>query len=385
MSGRIKQLDTTGQPCGVTGWLRRGSLLLLAWMCLLAACGGDEADSGAGTTQDVASTAQVEAVIAVERAMVFPAPDHSADPLTYLYQRERVPVHGKSADGVFLLTTVDGTDGWILAAQVILSGDPGSVPVIDAAAQRGTPASATPMLAPSVTPTGTPTAKPTSSEPTRTPLPSRTPLPTLTPTVAGDLSDAEASLLVPDAGTTDPDAIPTSPSIRTGEPPPLTIDLPDGWEAVHMLMPFRTFNAARDVPLTIYFGPLPDAAGGTPVTGYIYLFWGFPNVVSPTGEFSLWADGLQILRGSLVGESCNLGIDQEQQTFYVGGIKALGTFYTAVSCEDQVDTAGWFAALRVDNGNYAFYTAVEPLDTLPDQVMNLQAILDTVEFLPPEE
>ena len=76
------------------------------------------------------------------------------------------------------------------------------------------------------------------------------------------------------------------------------------------------------------------------------------------GELNLWADGVQILRGSLVGSSCNLGLD-EQRTFSVGGHEGVGTYYAAVGCADETDTTGWFAALRMDEGSYAFFTAVE--------------------------
>ncbi len=138
----------------------------------------------------------------------------------------------------------------------------------------------------------------------------------------------------------------------------------------------RTFDGqTRSIPLTIYFGPLSDS-----VQGYIYLYWGFPNVVDFDGTFNLWADGVQILRGSLVGPSCNLGLD-EQMTFSVGGHEGVGTYYAAVGCADETDTTGWFAALRVDQGSYAFFTAVEPFDALIAQRGALQAILDTVEFL----
>jgi hypothetical protein len=75
----------------------------------------------------------------------------------------------------------------------------------------------------------------------------------------------------------------------------------------------------------------------------------------------------------------------DQQTFNVGGQDGVGAFYQASECKDEQDTAGWFAALRVYNGSFAFYTAVEPWDTLSDQRQALQSILDSVEFLPPEE
>jgi hypothetical protein len=344
------------------------ALILLG---VLVSCNKSEPEQPRST----ATPDSVEAVVAVERAAVFPIPDRNAAPLTYVYQREQFAVRGRSEDSSFVLVTVEGVDGWLLSAQMTISGDLARVAVVTASA-----ALVTPVLSPTVSLESTLTPVPITPEftpqPSHTPLATRTPLPTLTPTVPG----GQAEIPIVNA-TTDPNAIPTSPALKVGAPPPLTITLPEGWRAGHVLVPFRTYDSTRDVPLSIYSGPLPNG-----VTGYIYLFWGFPNVASPTtGEINLWADGLQLLRGALVDQSCNLGIDRNQQDFYVGGIKAVGTFYQAISCEGETDTTGWFAALSAYNGNYAFFTAVEPYNTLPDQIMNLQAILNTVVFLPPEE
>jgi hypothetical protein len=354
-------------------------VILIGVWCLLAACSkGNTSHTGPASATPSPSGA-AEAVIAVERAVVFLRPERDALPLTYLYQRERVPVRGQTPDGVFLLVTVNDMDGWILSAQVDLTGDLSQIAVVTGTGTSvPTPA---PFLTPAPpTPTLTMTPFPAATsegQPTETPFPTRTPLPSLTPTLAGGALQT-VPVVTTDDMTVGPDSIPTSPSIRVGSPPPLSITLPEGWQAVHLLLPFRTYDAIQDVPLSIYTGSLP---GG--VTGYIYLFWGFPTIANPTGENNLWASGLQLLRGTLVGESCNLGIKQEQQTFYVGGKEAIGTYYSAVSCVGENDTAGWFAALQVDNGNYAFFTAVEPLDALPAQAPNLQAILDSVQFLPP--
>ncbi|RPJ01560.1 MAG: hypothetical protein EHM39_03115 [Chloroflexi bacterium] len=357
-------------------------LFWLVLVLILAACGGDKKDK----EQSESQSGVVEAIIAVERAAVFPIPDRNAAPITYLYERERIPIAGQSADGAYLLVTVEQSIGWILRAQVDISGSLDTVAVVDGETLGATPSATVPEVAlvtaaPSTTPDQSPTPTDVSPLPAQTAVPTRTPLPTLTPTNPGEVVDPNVPV---QTGTADANAAATSAAIRPGSPPPLTITLPKGWQSIDLIVPFRTVNAIRDVPLTIYNGPLPSADGAS-VNGYIYLFWGFPNVTSPTGEFNLWADGLQILRGSLVSESCNLGINQEQQTFYVGGQKAVGTYYTAVSCDGETDTAGWFAALRMYGGSYAFFTAVEPLDTLPEQSPNIQAILDSVVFLPPEE
>jgi hypothetical protein len=297
----------------------------------------------------------VEAVIAVERAVVFPTPDRNAEPLTYLYERERAPVIGQSPDGVFLLVVVDDQQGWILRAQVDISGDTATVPV------TGSLQPPTPTVTPFQMPTATPVILPT-----RTLLPTQTPAPeaTLAPDVTAPATpQAQAPVMLP------------------GVPPPLEITLPEGWETVHLVVPLRTFdNQMHDVPLTIYFGTL----GGN-VNAFIYLYWGFPNTVDwITGEYNLWADGVQILRGSLVGDTCNLGV-YDQQTFMVGGLEGIGAYYQAADCQGENDTAGWFTTLRVYNGSFAFYVAVEPWDARTAQRDNLQAILDSVTFLPPDE
>mgnify|MGYP001480211930 CR=1 FL=1 len=58
----------------------------------------------------------------------------------------------------------------------------------------------------------------------------------------------------------------------------------------------------------------------------------------------------------------------------------VGAFYQADACEDQTDTAGWFVTVRPADTSFAFYTAVEPLEAMPDHVAALQAILDSVRF-----
>jgi hypothetical protein len=313
--------------------------------CVLLAVGGT-----ASAQPPAPTISPVEAVIAVERAVVFPTPDRNAEPLTYLYEREHVPVVGQSPDGVFLLVVVGDLQGWILRAQADLSGDLAAVPVIG-----GEPPTATLTPTPGVLPTRTPFA-------TQTPAPEATAV---------------------DTGALTPTATPTdeAPPMLPGVPPPIQITLPEGWATANLTVPLRTFDGElHDIPLTIYFGPMPGD-----VKAFIYLYWGFPNTVDwVTGEYNLWADGVQILRGSLIGDSCNLGV-YDQQTFMVGGLEGVGAYYQAADCQGENDTAGWFATLRVYNGSFAFYVAVEPWNARTAQRDNLQAILDSVMFLPPDE
>jgi hypothetical protein len=310
--------------------------------------------NGSAAAQEPTPTA-VTAVIAVERAVVFPEPDRAAAPLTYLFERERVPVLAQTADGVFLLVPVDGQRGWMLRAQADIEGDLALVPLANAL----TPLPPTPTLTPFVVATATPGAFPT-----------RTPLPTATP--------APEAAFPPDA--TPAETLEADLPFLPGIEPPLTIDLPQDWQAAHFVVPFRAFDGQVDeVALSVYGGPLPGEA-----VGIIYVYWGFRNTVDwITGEYNLYADGAQILRGSLVGESCNLGI-YEERVFPVGGLQGVGAFYQAANCETEKDTSGWFTTVRVYDGAFAFFVAVEPWNARSDQRGNLQAILDSVEFLPLE-
>ena len=336
---------------------------------MLAACG----ENASPDPTEAAPSGPPSAVIAVERAIVFPQPDRSAEPLTYLFEREQVPVHGRSADGAFLAVTVDGREGWILAAQADLAGDPAALEVIepDEVAAASTP---TVEPSPGVTPEATSEATPDAS-PTAPPTATRTPRPTLTP------EDATPAPLTPTARPTsaaiEPPkaATPTQARIFPGTPPPLTLELPAGWQSAHILLPFRTPMSVSEVPMSLYEGTMPGGA-----SGHLFLFWGFQNVTGPSGEIDLWTDALQILRGSLIDPSCNLGIDLEPKTYTVGGHEAVGTLFSAVDCEGEPDTAGFFAALRIEGGNYAFFFTVEPPGAFADQFPALREVLTSVRF-----
>lgn len=309
----------------------------------------------------------VMALVAVERAVVFPEPDRNTSALTYVYERERLPVLAQHIDGVFLLIAVGQQQGWVLRAQVDLEGELALIPVIAALDELPAPGT-TPALTPTPARASRTAAPQTPTAfPTRTPLPTRAAIPGVTPTPQG----------TPAPTGEEPGAMQVFPGVL----PPLTIALPDGWEQVNLVVPMRTFDdEVRDIPLTIYFGELDPG-----VVGLIYLYWGYPNTVDwASGEYNLWADGVQILRGSLVGQDCNLGV-YDQQVFTVGDQEGVGASYQSSNCTEEADTAGWFAALRVNGGSFAFFTAVEPWDALADYRPALQAILDSVEFLPIEE
>ena len=294
----------------------------------------------------------IDAVVAVERATVFATPSRTAERLTYVFQRERILIYGQTPDGVFLLTSVDGANGWVLRAQVDLNGDPALVPVIT----PGTDGPAVPTMTLNPTLTITPFEPPTPV----TVVPTPTRAPTRTPAPGAEAGTGSEMPLLP------------------GVPPPVTVTLPPGWESIDAVVPLRTFDGEmHDAPLTIYFGPL--AAG---VNGFVYLYWGFPATVDYiTGEYNPWADGVQILRGSLVGETCNLGL-YEQRAFRVGDYDGVGAYYQASECDDEASTAGWLISLRVNNAPFAFFTAVEPWDALNKYQAVMQSILDSVTFTP---
>ncbi len=315
------------------------------------------------------TTPIVVATVAVERAVVLPFPDRAAEPLLYLYEREQVPVIGQSADGVFLYVPVDHLYGWVVAAQFDVTGDLATMPVLE---------DNSPLPSPTVTITPFGAGDGATAEPgvfpTRTPLPTRTPGanaadPALTPQPTGTAGDLAGQIL-------------------PGEPPPITITLPETWQTGHLIVPYQTFDGAvHDVPLSIYTGDFAADA-----KGILYVYWGFPNTVdwvkyNVTGEYeyNLWSDGVQLLRGSLVGKSCNLGL-YDQQQFTVGALDGIGAYYQAADCGgDEKDTAGWFVVVQVLGGSFAFYTAFEPWTMREDYQADMQAILDSVTFLPPEE
>ncbi|MBN2470399.1 MAG: hypothetical protein JXN59_06725, partial [Anaerolineae bacterium] len=114
-------------------------------------------------------------------------------------------------------------------------------------------------------------------------------------------------------------------------------------------------------------------------TGSIVVLWNFPSL-SASATPDLWADGLRFLRGALLDTSCNVGTDLTR-SFSVGPVEsAVGTYFQAIGCQGETDTAGWFAGLREQGGNYVFYAYVEPLEQFNAAIPALQGILDSVTF-----
>ena len=61
-------------------------------------------------------------------------------------------------------------------------------------------------------------------------------------------------------------------------PPPLTIDLPQGWTYAYDAIVLQDIDGIRPIPFALYSGPV---TGGT---GDIVLLWGFPNLVAATAS-----------------------------------------------------------------------------------------------------
>jgi len=119
------------------------------------------------------------------------------------------------------------------------------------------------------------------------------------------------------------------------------------------------------------------------VLGHITVLWGFPSLsAGGSAEPDLWADGLRFLRGALLDPSCNIGTDLAR-AFRLGDRQdAIGTIFSAVNCQGEPDTAGWFAGIHAEGGNYVFYVYTEPLEGIDVSMTALQGILDTIAWEP---
>ncbi len=169
------------------------------------------------------------------------------------------------------------------------------------------------------------------------------------------------------------------PLVHDNLPPPLTISLPAGWSSGYDALVLQDIDGIRPIPFALYTGPV---TGGT---GYIVLLWGFPNLIRVGAtEPDVWTDGTRLLRLAIVEQGCNVGTDL-RRNYSVGGLQAVGTQFAAVNCPQLPDTRGWFAALRQFNVSFVFYAYTDPIAAMDgDAPAQLQAILDTVQFVMPE-
>lgn len=351
------------------------------------------------TPTPAAVSDQVQATVLVAEAVVLDSPARTAPEVSRLFEGEVVDVLGRvepnaQGDVFYFVGRHNFVLGWILASQVTLQGDITGVPlledantsisqllptgtfqVVTEAAQALTPTAppaqiATPLatFTPALITEAAPTIPPT--------LPLRlSPTPTQTPDLAGTAQAAPTATLVLASAT--PTLTQTGVAVlKIGEPPPLKITLPEGWQAAHILVPINSAYLQGELPVSVYQGNLSGDAKGT-----LWIIWGFPNVTSPTGEINLYGDGVQLLRGLLFDpQTCQIGLGNEVRQYKVGGLDAVGTIYSAINCANSSDIAGFFAVLQVDGGNFAFYVGVEPVTATRDGLREMQTLLDSVQF-----
>ncbi len=226
-----------------------------------------------------------------------------------------------------------------------------------------TPPAETATLLP--TDTETPPADTATPLPTDTATmpPTRTPLPTITPTNESAALEA-------------PTAYAAQQEVQEGVAPPFDIALPEDWRAGYGILPMRDAVSQRGVPVAVYSGPIPEMDA---VTAWIVVLWGFPSLTA-TGQPDMWADGLRFLRGALLDSSCNIGTDLSRYYSIGGYHEAIGTNFQAIGCRGEPDTAGWFAGLQEQGGNYVFYVYVDPLERINAATPALQTILDSIDW-----
>lgn len=313
---------------------------------------------------------EVMATVSGASAIVFAAPDRLAEQVSFLVAGETATVIGQNAnpDDTFYYLARNGVPlGWVLAGQVSITGDIQQVEFVSVPT-----ATSMPIV------TGTPSLTPT-------PLITQADTPTITPTIdlAATVQNAPTATTVPLGEEETPDTAVTeiadvpAVDIQEGVPPPLEFTLPDGWQQGHVLVPLNNAFMEGNLPISIYEGDLSNG-----VRGFMWIFWGFPNVIVFDGDFNLYGDGVQLLRGVLFPPelNCQIGLGPEVRQYEVGGLEAEGTIYSAVACDAANDIAGFFAALQVEGMNYAFFVGVEPPTATDTGLLEMQTILDSVVF-----
>lgn len=223
--------------------------------------------------------------------------------------------------------------------------------------------------------------------PTAGVLPSLTPEATLVPTLQpSPLPTLQASV------TPEPDTTPTETPVVVDAlldeevPPPLTMNLPEGWQEGSGARLFNDIGDLRVVPFGFYTGPV---TGGQ---GFIVVLWDFPNATSGNPFLAdgtdpdLYVDGLRLLRLLILEKDCVIGTDLKME-YSISGRPASGTQFSTSDCPEIQNTRGWFAGLFEQNVPFMFYVYTEPLSAMDGVAqVELQQILDSVQFvLPPTE
>ena len=83
--------------------------------------------------------------------------------------------------------------------------------------------------------------------------------------------------------------------------------------------------------------------------------------------------------------TCNIGHYGIRTDFRVGGLPAIGETFTASQCANEPDTVGWFAGFSQYDQEYLVYVLIEPAAEFNNVTPAVQAILDSMTFVPPEQ
>lgn len=313
-------------------------------------------------------------------------PSDDANPIFRAVQDDEFQASYKTPVGEdgnsFYGVRLPNATGWIRSDLVEVSGDTAALVVV---------ISPTPLFVPSTVATTPPAATAIVNQPTPTitlfpavgsPDGSSSSTPeSSTATATPVLSQPSATATLAVTRTPRPTATPTERIIRQVDAPSLNISLPEGWQEGHILVPVVSALSAgtTDVRLSIYEGPLP---GG--LTGHIWIVWGFPGIMPPfSQEVDLWPDAILYLR-QLLFNTCNINANPEGRTTYLlDELEAIGSTFQAVDCGGGLsDMAGRFMAVSVEDINYSFYFGVEPANAVSEGLLYMQALINSVDFLP---
>ena len=217
--------------------------------------------------------------------------------------------------------------------------------------------------------------------PTATPAPTFTPSPTLVPTLQASPIPTLQPSITPEPEVTPSETPVIVEAVLEEEVlPPLTMDLPEGWQFGSGARAFNDIGDLRVVPFGFYTGPV---TGGT---GFIVVLWDFPNATSGNPflqegvEPDLYVDGLRLLRLVILEKDCVIGTDLKME-YSIGGKPASGTQFSTSNCPELPDTRGWFAGLFEQNVPFALYAYAEPISAMDGAAQSeLRRILDSVQF-----
>ncbi|MCI0712259.1 MAG: hypothetical protein L0154_19045 [Chloroflexi bacterium] len=308
--------------------------------------------------------------IKVERATVLDAPRRDGEAVTSLFNGEEIAAlrvtEPDALSDVYYEVMIGTQTGWVLSSQVDISGDTQLIEVVSLAdLENATAVAAGPSLTPSEAAAG-PTTVPTeanTSTPTLTVTPG--PSPTITPHPDGAIFPQPPPTNTP---------VPDPAMILQGEPPPLDITIPDNWEEIHAFVPVVSQFASGNVAMSVYEGPISGD-----LTGTIWIVWGFPAVVDPFGEeLDMWSSAIQILRG-IMFRGCNIGLVKETE-YPIGDAFGSGSTFSAVTCDEGEDIAGYFAGVEEQGGYYTFIMGVKPVDRVLEGLPFLRDIIASVHF-----